>query len=149
VDWQLHCLLALVALCGTDYSRSFPLVGAKRVWQMLNVLLPILTTQCLRLDNGVPLLDPDLTATQLYGAVYSNAFAAHARGALDLSSVQQRMSKSKLSERTKAAVPSAARAHCTARNANFVMAYWLGLDVDSMAPHFGFRESGGVVEFDD
>lgn len=29
--WELHCLLVLVGLTGTDYTRGLPLVGPKKV----------------------------------------------------------------------------------------------------------------------
>ena len=34
-SWELHCLLALVALTGTDYTRGLPLVGPKKVFLCL------------------------------------------------------------------------------------------------------------------
>jgi len=148
-DWEIHCLLALIALTGTDYTRGFPLVGPHKVWKMLPALLPVLTCKCIRFAEGGPELEPDATADKLYGAVYANAFAAHVTGARQLTVVTQRLSKSRLSEKTKASIPTYSRASCTARNASFVLAYWLVLEPDSMAPRYGFRERGGVVEWDD
>jgi len=147
--WELHCLLALIALTGTDYSRGFPLVRPRRIWEIRSHLLPILTCECMRFEDGRPFLRPEATATLLYGAVYSNVFSAHVTGARQLGGVAQRLANSKLSQRTKDSIPRPERAACTAKNASFVLAYWLGLEPDSMAPGYGFRERDGVVEWDD
>ena len=147
--WELHCLLALIALTGTDYSRGFPLVRPRKIWEIRSALLPILTCECLRFEAGRPFLDPPATAKLLYGAVYSSVFSSHVTGARELRGVAQRIALSKLSQRTKAALPTHERAACTAKNASFVLAYWLGLEPDSMAPCYGFREREGVVEWDE
>ena len=43
--WELHCLLALIGLTGTDYSRGLPYVGPRKVWSMLSKILPVLTSE--------------------------------------------------------------------------------------------------------
>lgn len=151
-QWELHCLLALIALSGTDYSRGFPNVGPKKVWAMLPRLLPLLTSECMRTTDGKPHLVPDLTARYLYATVYTCAFGSHVRprgpGAT-FSEVMGSLATSKLSVKTKTSLPTFARASCTAKNANFIMSYWLGDAPDSMDPAYGFREAGGLVEWDE
>jgi hypothetical protein len=149
-NWELHCLLALIALTGTDYSRNMPLVGPRKVWSMLPKVLPVLTAECMRTEEGKPFLVPDLTSRWLYGKIYGNAFYAHVRDdTLPLHGVRGAIQNSKLSSKTKSLIPSLERAACTAKNANFIMSYWLGHDPDSMDPSYGFREREGVVEWDD
>ena len=152
--WELHCLLALVGLTGTDYSRGLPLVGPKKVWNMLPRVLGTMLGCCLSSPDrsgGTPMLDPGNFATDLMAAIYANAFAAHVPAPpKHYGGVAAAIRKSKLSEYTKASLPSQERAMCSARNVNFVLAYWLGKPVDSMHPSFGFREAeGGVVQWDD
>ena len=146
--WELHCLLALIALTGTDYSRGFPLVGPKKVWSMLPQLLPVLTCDCMRNSEDAPYaLDPDSTAALLYAEVYVQAFANHAKNSG--SNVFEALRGSKLSIKTKNSLPSRDRALCTARNANFVMDYWLGREPDSMDGTYGFAERSGTVVWDE
>ena len=101
--------------------------------------------------GGIPTLDPQTFSTDLMAAVYANAFASHLPAPpKHYGGVASALRKSKLSEYTKASLPSPERAACSARNINFVLAYWLGQPVDSMEPCFGFREAeGGGVQWDD
>ena len=117
---------------------------------MLPRVLGTLVGACLSCPGGTPELNPDAVASDLMGAIYAQAFAAHAPAApKHWGGVAALLRRSKLSGKTKAALPSPERAACSARNANFVMAYWLGARVDSMLPSFGFREARGVVEWDE
>jgi hypothetical protein len=149
--WELHCLLALVGLTGTDYTRGLPLVGPKKVWSMLPRVLGTLLGCCLSCPGDIPVLQPEAFATDLMAAVYANAFASHLPAPpRHYGGVAAALRGSKLSERTKASLPSPERAACSARNINFVLAYWLGESVDSMDPCFGFREAGGgAVQWDE
>jgi hypothetical protein len=148
--WELHCLLALIALTGTDYSRGMPLVKPRKIWSMLPHILPVLTAECMRTQDGKPFLDPDTTARRFYAAVYANAFYSHVRdNSLPMADVLSTLARSKLSVRTKSLLPSISRATCSTKNANFLLSYWLGFDPDSMDPAYGFRETEGVVEWDD
>lgn len=148
--WELHCLLALIAMTGTDYSRGIPNVGPKKVWGMLNHLLPVLTKECFRTEEGKPFMLPEVTARLIFAAIYTNAYRTHVRnGSQNFASVMAVLSASRLSQRTKASLPSLQRAICTVKNANFILDYWTGQDPNSMDPGFGFREHDGVVEWAD
>jgi hypothetical protein len=118
---------------------------------MLPRVLGTLLGCCLSCPERIPVLQPEAVATDLMGAIYANAFASHLPAPpKHWGGVAALLRRSKLSGKTKAALPSSERAACSARNANFVMAYWLGARVDSMLPRFGFRETGGgVVEWDE
>lgn len=148
--WELHCLLALIGLTGTDYSRGLPYVGPRKVWSMLPKILPVLTSECMRTREGQPFLEPEVTARFLYAAIYANAFSSHVRDSgQNFAYVMGALNSSKLSTRTKASLPSFSRATCTARNANFILDYWLGKSPDSMESKYGFREANGLVEWDE
>lgn len=119
---------------------------------MLPRVLGTLLGCCLRPDgNSVPALQPEAVATDLMGAIYANAFASHLPAPpKHYGGVAAALRKSKLSEYTKASLPSPERAACSARNINFVLAYWLGESVDSMHSSFGFRETeAGEVQWDE
>ena len=119
---------------------------------MLPRVLGTLLGCCLRPDGGeVPALQPEAFATDLMAAIYANAFACHLPAPpKHYGGVASALRKSKLSEYTKASLPSPERAACSARNINFVLAYWLGRDVQSMEPRFGFREAEcGEVQWDE
>ena len=139
----IHCLLALIAFTGTDYSRGIPTVGPKKLWGMLNNILPYLA-ECMMEGR----LDPEKTEF-LFGAIYGCAYKTHTCGLRDFRSVMGALAASKLSARTKQYLPSLERVRCTVRNANFILDYWLGHSPKSMDPNYGFREVDGVVVWAD
>lgn len=149
-DWEIHCLLVLIAITGTDYSRGLPLVGPKKVWRLLPTLLPLLTSECFARVDGTPVLSPDIVVQQIYSAIYAGVFHAHCKtSGPHFDRIIDALHGSKLSTKSKQALPSYQRAACTVRNANFILAYWTGAQPDSMDPQYGFRERGGVVVWDD
>ena len=57
---------------------------------------------------------------------------------------------SKLGARNKALIPTDARIHCTLRNINFLLVYWLEFRPPAANEGFGFRITAeGVVQWDD
>lgn len=136
--WELHCLLAMVALCGTDYTRSVPTVGARRIWGLARQLAPIIAGS-MKYGNDIPSLAPE--AASVFPAIYRAVYDKHVRSA----DVMGDIARSKLAPSTKAAMPTTERTLCCIQNVNFVLAYWLGHSPDSMSPEYGFREEGGRV----
>jgi hypothetical protein len=174
-DWQLHCLVALIALTGTDFSRNLPLLKPKRLWTMLPTVLPVLL-RCFRLSEPedhwllpeeslivpsdefgqimqcrYPQIDVKHAVDLLVSAIYKGLFPCHT-GEI-VSSFEPTMAKlrsSRLADRTKQLLPSEARATCTMRNVNFLLLYWTAANPNSMAQGFGFREGAdGRVEWDE
>ena len=152
-DWQLHCLVALIALTGTDYSRNLPLVKPKKLWTMLHAVMPILL-QCFRITEecSTPQLDVAMAIQSLVPAIYRELMHTHF-SVCDQGSFEATMATlraSRLGSRTKQLLPSEGRARCTLRNANFILQYWSGDSPDSLAREFGFREgAAGCVEWDE
>jgi len=156
-DWQLHCLVALIALTGTDYSRNLPLVKPKKLWAVLPSVLPALIQSfrqesMLEAANSTPQLDVQAAMDLLVPTIYRGLMRTHFSPA-DQGSFETTMAKlraSRLGSRTKQLLPSDARAGCTIRNANFILQYWSGKSPQSIAREFGFRESAsGCVEWDE
>jgi hypothetical protein len=149
-DWQLHCLVAMIALTGTDYSRNLPLVKPKKLWTMLHAIMPELI-RCFRLDSQ-PQLDVAMAVDSLVPAIYRELMHTHF-SACDQGCFEDTMAKlraSRLGGRTKRLLPSKGRARCTLRNANFILQYWSENNPQSVAPEFGFREgAAGCVEWDE
>lgn len=148
--WELDCLLALIGLTGTDYTRGLPWVGPKKLWTILPHILSSLVNICCENTNDGFSLNPEQTATVLYGVIYAKVYGSHVKNTQGLfSSVMKELDSSKLSSKTKSMFPSYERAVCTAKNINFLWAYWNNCAPDSLEGKFGFRERGDAVEWDD
>lgn len=161
-DWQLHCLVALIALTGTDYSRNLPLVKPKRLWTLLPTVLPVLL-RCFRLEapSGEPAdptmptfmaqLDVAYAVDTLIPVIYRGMFPVHISESCDsFGATLAKLRSSRLADRTKQLLPSESRAACTLKNANFLLLYWTSANPQSMQQGFGFREgTAGNVEWDE
>jgi len=148
--WELHCLLAMIGVTGTDFTRGLPWIGPKKVWTMMPSILPVLADNCITLDHGIMQMEPDATARELYGVIYANSFRSHVHSSsFSFTHVLQQLANSKLSGSTKSKLPSFERAVCSAKNINFLLSYWHDQNPDSLCGSFGYREQGGSVEWDD
>jgi hypothetical protein len=148
-NWELECLLALIGITGTDYSRGIPLIKPKKLWLIMPKILPILANECFHSNNARPQLVPEVAAEAMYSVIYANVFASHVHNSSDFHAVMASLQSSKLSAKTKQSLPSFERAECTIRNINFILAYWTGLRPESMDAQYGFCEQGGQVKFQD
>jgi hypothetical protein len=148
-NWEIDCLLALIGITGTDYSRGLPLIKAKKIWILLPKLLSTLFNGCIHLVNNHPTLLPDVAADLLYSSIYVNVFKSHVTQTSTLENVLKSLKSSKLSQKSKSSLPSYQRARCTIKNVNFILAYWNGLAPNSMDPQYGFKLNEGVVEWND
>ena len=169
-DWQLHCLIVLIALTGTDFSRNLPLVKPKKLWAIVSDILPVLI-RCFRMQAEQPeaeqpeaeqpeaeqpaavapkvYVDVDQTIETLVPSIYKGIFPAHVRDSQSFGATMASIRASKLGERTKQLLPSEGRAACTVCNANFLLDYWTLAKPDSMKKGFGFRIEGGAVAWDE
>ena len=140
-DWEMRCIIALIALTGTDFSRNIPMVGPKRVWFMLpSIINGVLAS----FKDGV--LDPNVALDRIIAPLYRNLYAAHVGMAMSFDGVMGAISNSKLKSKDK--MPSRNRCIATIRNANFILKYWRAEEVDCMAGH-GFRLEGIEMMWDD
>ena len=163
-------LIVLIALTGTDYSRNLPSIGPKTILKKHGL------TSALRLarsalvmgpDAPLHLLDVDAAAHSLVASLYASTYHQHTLGGgvhrnntntaptCRFNSLLGLLTRNtRLSEKTRARLPSLAQVQTTLRNANFLLQYWRGLLVgadSSIDPRHGFRENPatGAVEWDD
>jgi len=159
-DWQLHCLIVLIALTGTDFSRNLPLVKPKKLWAIVSDIMPALI-RCFRMQAEQPeaeqpeavapkvYVDVEQTIETLVPSIYKGIFPAHVRDSQSFGATMASIRASKLGERTKQLLPSEGRAACTVCNANFLLEYWTLAKPDSMKKGYGFRIEGGAVAWDE
>ena len=150
-----HCmgmLLALIGLTGTDYTRNLPQVSGKTVFNLLpDLWLPLMRSY----SPATGQMDVALAADHVVARVYASKYATHVKsGPATLSGVLDALQASKLSQRTRDALPTAARVACTVRNVNWLIRYWRepGLTPDPLETEggvatFGFVKRGGVVGY--
>jgi hypothetical protein len=148
-QWEIDCLIALIGITGTDYSRGLPLIKPKKIWTMLPTLLPLLTNRCFEVLHDEARLVPVRSADILYRTIYASQFKSHVKDSYSYQAVWDSLQQSKLSKRNKDAFPSFARAITTCLNVNFILEYWNGHKPDSMMPDYGFVEVDGEVKWQD
>jgi hypothetical protein len=146
-DWQLHCLVVLIALTGTDFSRNLPLVKPKKLWAIVSDVMPTLI-RCFRMEQTA-IVDVEQTVQTLVPLVYKGIFPTHVRDSHSFGAAMASIRASKLGDRTKQLLPSEGRAACTVQNANFLLQYWTLAAPDSMKQGFGFRLEGNTVAWDE
>jgi hypothetical protein len=151
-DWQLHCLVVLIALTGTDFSRNLPLIKPKKLWAIVPGIMPTLL-RCFKAqqETGRPQVDVQKTIDTLVPAIYRGIFPTHVGEAAmhSFDATIAKMRSSRLADRTKQLLPSEGRAACTVQNANFLLQYWTLANPDSMKQGFGFRLEGNNVAWDE
>jgi hypothetical protein len=115
-------IVYMMLLAGTDFSRNLPQIGPKRMWDAL----PLVMQSLLVAVNDPTRIDEDFFAQTVVGKLYSNVYDRHLKHSTedDLTSVLSCLSTSKLSERTKARLPSVERVIATLRNLLWVVTYW-------------------------
>lgn len=144
---EISMLVCLIGLSGTDFTRGLPLVSGKSLYDFLP---DIWLRLCRSYDPGVCQLCPDRAADLLVSRIYHKKFQKHSPDS-GLSEVLAAIQGSKLSEKTKARLPTGDVLRCTLRNVNWLLRYWRELDPpDPVQPEFGFaRGRGGAVQFAD
>lgn len=118
--------VSTMLLAGTDYSRGIPLVGPKRIVDIIpdvaRHMLSVVTD-----ENGVASPRPSLMADRLTVQIYRAAFEKqlkHLPRPKDIRTALQGLQSSELSQRSKALLPSAEQVHTTCRNVCWVVHYW-------------------------
>ena len=142
---EISLLVCLIGLSGTDFTRGLPLVSGKSLYDFLPDLWARL---CRSYDAQSRQLSPDAAVDLLVSRIYHAKFPNHAPDA-GIAEVLSSLQGSKLSEKTKARLPSPEVLRCTVRNVNWLLRYWRELDPpDPVQPEFGFeRARGGAVRF--
>jgi hypothetical protein len=118
----VHAAVFLMLLAGTDFSRSLPWLGPKRLWDNLpQIVGPLL--QCAASSTPVCMdTSLDLVIAKLYRLVFAKHCSRTMCASLDqtLGVLQD----SKLSASVKDKFPSREQAIATVQNVAWVMAYW-------------------------
>jgi hypothetical protein len=170
VGEDLSPLIVLVALTGTDYSRTLPTIGPKTIIARTglqsalrlarkSLFLPKTDQAAVTPDTLPPptvrLLDPPSAMDSLVCGLYTDAYSRHCskrcpRTYSDLLAILRRPTCA-LAERTRARLPSQSQVLTTLRNANFLLLYWRNHAPNSLSGAFGFRShpDTGAVEWDD
>lgn len=138
----ISMLVALIGVTGTDFTRGLPLVSGKTVYEMIPELWAGLARAY---DPSRQGLDPDVAPDALFARIYALKFATHVTPG-SFAAVSGQIARSKLGERTKAAIPPEQALACNARNINWLLAYWRQLSFpDPLQPQFGYTLRRGVV----
>ena len=143
----ISMLVSLIGLSGTDFTRSLPLVSGKTLYEMIPDIWEALSEVY---DPKRRALDPERVADTLIARIYHLKFAKHTFGG-GFADVTQQIAGSKLGDKTKQSLPSERSIHCTARNINWLIAYWVaGTYPDPLQPMYGFtRGKTGQIGHDD
>lgn len=118
----MRMFACLITLTGTDFSRELPLLGPRKIWDILpdrKLWSGFLASYDLSTGRMVP---GDM-CNKFVRHLYQNKYQKHARGNT-LAEVMRSLSNSKLSDLTKERLPSVARVDVTVRNGNWILAYW-------------------------
>lgn len=150
---EMHMLVALIALTGTDFSRHLPLVSGRFVFENLGQLwVPL----CMAYDCSKRLMKTEVALHNVVSKIYALKFCKHLGGAESTprcDSVLGKIKDSKLSVRTKGNIPSMERLHTTILNCNWVLQYWQ-CDPETCpdalgAEDYGYVQEGGKVNYKD
>ena len=151
-------IVFLMLCAGTDFSRSTPLLGPKRMWDALPIIAGALTEAVGWVeDEGKRNVNDDKILNQVIAKLYALNYKKHVPGALtfspSLETVLKGLQKSKLSDGTKQKLPSMERMHVTLRNVKWVIRYWEMENGAMETPEdgqYGFvRDAEGELTFAD
>lgn len=141
--WEMRCLICLIALTGTDFSRTLPTVGPKKVWFLMPSFIRGMMT-CFNDET----LEPTMALQKIVAPIYRSIYNKYTAMATSYEDVMLAISNSKLSPTTKTRMPLVNQCLTTIRNANFLIKYWAAKSPDCMCGH-GFRVNNREVEWDD
>ena len=142
---EMSMLSCLIGLSGTDFTRGLPLVSGKSLYDFLPDLW-VRLSRCY--DPATRQVAPGPALDLLVSRIYHCKFPRHAPDCA-LDGVLVALRDSKLSEKTKARLPSAETVLCTLQNVNWLLRYWHELSPpDPVQPEFGYvRVRSGAVQF--
>ena len=133
----------LMLCAGTDFSRGLPLVGPRRLWE----LLPKITSA---MSHGNE--DVKAFADNVVAPLYAETYAKHATWGGSLTGVLQDLQASVLAKRTKERFPSQDQVLVTLLNVNWVMQYWCAHNCCVATPtagENGYTERNRQIHFSD
>jgi hypothetical protein len=142
---EISMLSCLIGLSGTDFTRGLPLVSGKSLYEFLPDLW-VRLSRCY--DPAARQVLPGPALDLLVSRIYHCKFPRHTSDC-DLKGVLKSLGDSKLSEKTKARLPSEETVRCTLQNVNWLLRYWHELSPpDPVQAEFGYaRSRTGAVQF--
>lgn len=145
VEPKMSMLSTLICLTGTDFSRHLPLIGPNTLFNQLDNIWRSLES-CYDKESGQ--LVVGATADVLISKIYNLKFANHTTAA-DLPGIMQQLHLSKLSDKTKQALPTLQDVRVTIRNINWVIQYWrMQTYPDPVQDKYGFtRTAKGATTY--
>jgi hypothetical protein len=147
--------VVLMLCAGTDFSRSTPLLGPKRMWDALPMISEGLLKAVIQQPNHDEEINEDKVMNEVIAKMYAMNYKKHIGGMYmsSLESVLRGLQRSKLSEGTKQKLPSVERMRVTLRNVMWVIKYWKTENGQMETPEdgrYGFsRNSKGDLIFAD
>lgn len=152
----VHAAVTLMLCAGTDFSRSLPLVGPRRIWEAL----PLVVDTLLRAAPcGSGPIDYESFANGVVGKLYAAVFARHVR-AQDTGSLGEVLDRLRnphttlLSATTVQRLPREEQVRTTLKTINWIVHhYWTVINGPIEAPLDGtngfVRGAGGGVAYED
>lgn len=118
-------IVSMMLLAGTDYSRAIPLVGPRRLIEMVPMLTNDIVNIVQRtLDTVSP--SPTLMTESLVHSIYKIAFKKYIQDSRQstIESLLQSLNTSSISERNRTLLPTLKQIDTTCRNVAWVVHYW-------------------------
>lgn len=147
-----NILVVIMLLNGSDYSRGLPRVGAKSVWEMLEVIVPAFVATTSMVGDAI-VLDSELCIDAVFAEIYKAKFSRHVSTTeSSFSEVRAELVNSKLSYAVRDNIPTYAALECTIKNVEWVLKYWhLTNENPPVCPDgtHGFSVADGKVRFAD
>lgn len=144
-DHEIRMLVHLMALTGTDFSRNFPFITGKFVFEQLPNIWTMLS---MSYDPYSSTITP--FAENLISLLYHLKFPKHSQKT-DLQSCLSQLQSSKLSQSLKGKLPDLNKVQTTIKNVNWVMEYWKCETAypNPINPMYGYCVKGGVPQYAD
>ena len=130
----VHAAVMLMLCAGTDFSRSLPLLGPRRLWELLPNVAGALVRGAP--EGAAPCTE--LLASAVVGKLYACVFSKHVPAAAASAGLEAVMAhlkeRSKLAETTRARLPTPAQVCVTLQNVAWVMTYWTTFNAAAPTP---------------
>ena len=150
----------LVLLSGSDYSRKLPRIGAKSLWDNMDIIVPAMQV-CTSYQDNIFKVHEERTMNLLLATLYARIFPKHAMLSVvttaplhagRLENVLFQLQRSQLSAKTKLDLPTVQSLTTMLHNIEWVVNYWAVENGDPICPvdgSCGFKLENNRVVFSD
>ena len=131
----VHAAVLLMLCAGTDFSRALPLLGPRRLWELLpNVAMTLVCGAPQGVAPSIQLLGAAVVG-KLYACVFANHVPRSLAHGAELAPVMEHLKqRSKLAESTRGRLPTPAQVHVTLQNVAWVITYWTTFNAQAPTP---------------